>query len=157
MKLRVTTRTAPAWVALASGVFLVAFSLDFPGSTAPNDPGAAALPRMAGTGLIALSMLQLALGQPDGDDSEPLPRGGDGWRVAGLTSLLVGYVYLFPTVGFMEGAALFLFAAMLIGGARSPWLLLGIPLGVSALMGYVFYSVLRVSLPLGPIGELLLL
>lgn len=157
MRLQVSTRTAPAWVALAAGVFLLGFSLDFPTSTAPHDPGAAALPRIAGTGLILLSVLQLAIGHRRADDSEPLPRGVDGWRVAGLLGALIGYVYLFPLVGFVELSVLFLFIAMIVGGARSLWLLLGIPLGVSAALGYVFYTLLGVSLPIGPIGELFLL
>lgn len=85
------------------------------------------------------------------EKGEPLPRGRDALRVAGVVGLLLFYVAVLELLGFILATVIFLLGALLLAGARHPLALILVPTGVSVVLFYVFYELLRVSLPRGVI------
>ncbi len=150
MDLRLARLTSLA-LAIGAGLFLLVFSFDFPAPSQQHDPGAAALPRIAGVGLVLLGLVEASRR----GTSDPMPSGRDAWRVAALLALLGAYAAIFPRIGFIEGATLFSVVALLIGGVRSPWVLTLVPLTVSLGIAYTLIALLETSLPFGPLEMVL--
>jgi putative tricarboxylic transport membrane protein len=136
-----------AGLLLAVAAAVVFLTLDFPPPGDPNDPGAGTFPRMI-AGLLAGCGLLLLFQR---SETEPLPRGSGLLRVAGVVVLLGGYAALLEPLGFVLASVLFLAAALLLAGVRRPLLLAVLPPGISLALFYVFYVLLRVSLPRGVI------
>jgi putative tricarboxylic transport membrane protein len=132
-------------LALVVAIFVV--TLNFPPPGQPNDPGTAAFPRIIAGALGVLALMLLV--RPE--RGEPLPRGRDVLRVAGIVGLLLFYVVVLELLGFVLATIIFLASALLLAGARRPLALTLVPTGVSVVLYYVFYELLRVSLPRGVI------
>lgn len=130
-------------LALVVAIFVITPGFPPPGQ--PNDPGTAAFPRIIAGALGALALILLV--RPE--RGEPLPRGRDALRVAGVVGLLLFYVAVLELLGFILATFIFLVGALLLAGARRPLTLILVPTGVSVVLFYVFYELLRVSLPRG--------
>ena len=130
-------------LAMAVAVFVI--SSGFPPPGQPNDPGTAALPRIV-AGALGLLALMLILRPERG---EPLPRGRDALRVAGVVALLFFYVAALEPLGFILATIIFLAGALVLAGVRHPLTLVLLPAGTSVALFYVFYELLRVPLPRG--------
>lgn len=141
----------PAALALLLAVGAFAVTFGFPPPAEANDPGAAAFPRLVAVGLAVLSVAQLV--RPG--SGEPLPGGGNALRVVGVLVLLLVYSVLLEPLGFILATVLFLFGTLLLAEVRKPLPLALIPVGVSAALFYLFYELLRVSLPTGLIEGVL--
>ncbi|MGH3088834.1 MAG: tripartite tricarboxylate transporter TctB family protein [Rubrobacteraceae bacterium] len=141
------TPIIPAALALLLAVSAFVVTFGFPPPAEANDPGAAAFPRLVAAGLAGLAVIQLATP----GSGEDLPTGGNALRVAGVLVLLLVYSALLEPLGFILATVLFLFATLLLAEVRNPLPLALIPVGVSALLFYLFYELLRVSLPTGVI------
>lgn len=138
-------------VLLALVVTVFVITLDFPPPGQPNDPGTAAFPRLVAGALGVLAVMLLV--RPE--QGEPLPRARDALRVAGVVGLLLFYVAILEPLGFILATIIFLVGALLLAGARSLLVLVLMPAGVSVALFYVFYELLRVSLPRGVIEGIL--
>lgn len=139
------TPIIPAAFALIVAVAAFVVTFGFPPPAEANDPGTAALPRLVAAGLAALAVLQLA--RPGSGES--LPAGGNAMRVLGVLALLFVYSMILEPLGFILATVLFLFATLLLAEVRKPLPLTLIPIGVSAVIFYLFYELLRVTLPTG--------
>lgn len=145
------TPAIPAAIALLLAVAAFAVTFGFPPPAEVNDPGAAAFPRLVAVGLAVLAVAQLA--RPG--SGEALPAGGNALRVVGVLALLLVYSVLLEPLGFILATMLFLFGTLLLAEVRKPLPLALIPVGVSAVLFYLFYELLRVSLPTGLIEGVL--
>lgn len=145
------TPIIPAALALLLAVAAFTVTFGFPPPAEANDPGAAAFPRLVAAGLAVLAVVQLV--RPG--SGEPLPAGGNALRVVGVLVLLLVYSVLLEPLGFILATMLFLFATLLLAEVRKPLPLALIPVGVSAVLFYLFYELLRVSLPTGLIEGVL--
>jgi putative tricarboxylic transport membrane protein len=118
----------------------------------PYDPGIMFMPRILACGLIFLSVLlilqQIVPYLPHPKESPPDRLDSREWfQTFGLFVLTVAYAALLPWLGFLLATPVYLMAAMLLSGARSP-----VSTGVSAIIvtGVIYVSFVyffRVSLP----------
>lgn len=144
-------KAAPAGLVVLLGAFVLIHSgLEFPPPAQANDPGTAALPRLVGVGLCGLGTIELVRGRA----GEELPSTLDARRVGLMILALLLYALVFPYVGFIEGAAVFLLVSLFIGGVRSRLTLVGIPVVGSVGVWYIF-TLLQISLPAGAVEELI--
>ena len=118
----------------------------------PYDPGIIFVPKVLACGLILLSVLlilqQIVPRLPHPKEAPPGRLNSREWfQTVGLFVLTVAYTVLLPWLGFLLATPVYLIAAMLLSGARSP-----VSTGVTAIIVtgviYVsFVSFFRVSLP----------
>ena len=127
-------------------------TLSFPAPAQPIDPGPAAFPRLIVGGLAIFALLQLL--EP-GNGEEPLPRGRQALKVVGVLVLLLVYAAVLKPLGFIVSTIIFLVGALILAGVRRPFPLVLMPVGLAVVLFYVFYELLRVSLPRGVIEGLL--
>jgi putative tricarboxylic transport membrane protein len=127
-------------------------TMGFPAPAQPLDPGPAAFPRLIAGGLAILALLQLL--EP-GKGEEPLPRGRQALKVVGVLVLLLVYAAVLKPLGFIVSTIIFLVGALILAGVRRPFPLVLMPVGLAVVLFYVFYELLRVSLPRGVIKGLL--
>ena len=137
-------------LAFAAAGFVL--TLGFPSPAQPIDPGPAAFPRLIFGGVAILAMLQLL--EP-GKGEEPLPRGRQALKVGGVLVLLLVYAAVLKPLGFIVSTVIFLVGALILAGVRRPLPLVLMPVGLAVVLFYVFYELLRVSLPRGVIEGLL--
>ena len=137
-------------LAFAAAGFVL--SLSFPAPAQPIDPGPAAFPRLIVGGVAILALLQLL--EP-GKGEEPLPRGRQALKVGGFLVLLLVYAAVLKPLGFIVSTVIFLVGALILAGVRLPHPLILTPVGLAVVLFYVFYELLRVSLPRGVIEGLL--
>ena len=142
----------PPLLTLALGLAVVGVSFTMRAGMLASDPGPALLPRIAGIGLVGISLCLLWHREPH----EGLPRGQELLRVL-VTIVLVGlYIELMEPIGFPAATALFLACQMLLVGLRSPVALATMPLVLSGAIYILFRFGLEVPLPATRIGGLLL-
>ena len=127
-------------------------TLSFPAPAQPIDPGPAAFPRLIVGGLAIFALLQL---MEPGKGEEPLPRGRQALKVVGVLVLLLVYAAVLKPLGFIVSTIIFLVGALILAGVRRPFPLVLMPVGLAVVLFYVFYELLRVSLPRGVIEGLL--
>lgn len=127
-------------------------TLSFPAPAQPIDPGPAAFPRLIVGGVAILALLQLL--EP-GKGEEELPRGRQALKVGGVLVLLLVYAAVLKPLGFIVSTVIFLVGALILAGVRRPLPLVLMPVGLAVVLFYVFYELLRVSLPRGVIEGLL--
>ena len=137
-------------LAFAAAGFVL--SLSFPAPAQPIDPGPAAFPRLIVGGVAILALLQLL--EP-GKGEEELPRGRQALKVGGVLVLLLVYAAVLKPLGFIVSTVIFLVGALILAGVRRPLPLVLMPVGLAVVLFYVFYELLRVSLPRGVIEGLL--
>ena len=137
-------------LAFAAAGFVL--TLGFPSPAQPIDPGPAAFPRLIFGGVAILALLQLL--EP-GKGEEPLPRGRQALKVGGVLVLLLVYAAVLKPLGFIVSTVIFLVGALILAGVRRPLPLVLMPVGLAVVLFYVFYELLRVSLPRGVIEGLL--
>lgn len=127
-------------------------TLSFPAPAQPIDPGPAAFPRLIVGGLAIFALLQLL--EP-GKGEEPLPRGRQALKVVGVLVLLLVYAAMLKPLGYIVSTVIFLVGALILADVRRPLPLVLMPVGLAVVLFYVFYELLRVSLPRGVIEGLL--
>ena len=127
-------------------------TMGFPAPAQPLDPGPAAFPRLIAGGLAILALLQLL--EP-GKGEEPLPRGRQALKVVGVLVLLLVYAAVLKPLGYIVSTVIFLVGALILADVRRPLPLILMPGGLAVVLFYVFYELLRVSLPRGMIEGLL--
>ena len=137
-------------LAFAAAGFVL--TLGFPSPAQPIDPGPAAFPRLIFGGVAILALLQLL--EP-GKGEEELPRGRQALKVGGVLVLLLVYAAVLKPLGFIVSTVIFLVGALILAGVRRPLPLVLMPVGLAVVLFYVFYELLRVSLPRGVIEGLL--
>jgi putative tricarboxylic transport membrane protein len=137
-------------LAFAAAGFVL--TLGFPAPAQPIDPGPAAFPRLIVGGLAIFALLQLL--EPSKGE-EPLPRGRQALKVVGVLVLLLVYAVVLKPLGFIVSTIIFLVGALILAGVRRPLPLVLMPVGLAVVLFYVFYELLRVSLPRGVIEGLL--
>ena len=127
-------------------------TMGFPAPAQPLDPGPAAFPRLIAGGLAILALLQLL--EP-GKGEEQLPRGRQALKVVGVLVLLLVYAAVLKPLGYIVSTVIFLVGALILADVRRPLPLILMPVGLAVVLFYVFYELLRVSLPRGAIEGLL--
>lgn len=70
-------------------------------------------------------------------------------QLAAGFALLLGYIWVMPTIGFVPATVLFCVALPLLLGERRWWLIVGIPAAVTTLVLMIFTRLLVVPLPRG--------
>jgi hypothetical protein len=84
-----------------------------------------------------------------GKDAEAQKRGGERIRFLAAFLLMVGYFFLLNIVGFVVLTPFFLVAFMILLGEKSwPWMI-GLSLGMTALIVIAFTQAMYVPLPRG--------
>ena len=76
-------------------------------------------------------------------------------KVGGVLVLLLVYAAVLKPLGFIVSTIIFLVGALILAGVRRPLPLVLMPVGLAVVLFYVFYELLRVSLPRGVIEGLL--
>jgi putative tricarboxylic transport membrane protein len=140
-----------ALLAIFGGWYLW-FTTAAPQRRLPYDPGIMFVPRILACGLIFLSALlilqQIVWRLPHPKEALPDRLDSREWlQTFGLFVLTVAYTVLLPWLGFLLATPVYLIAAMLLSGARSP-----VSTGVTAIIvtGVIYVSFVfffRVSLP----------
>lgn len=140
-----------AVVLLLVGVTTLVQTAELDGNGDASDPGSGGYPMLIATVLIALSVL-LTLQRGGG---EALPPRFDGLRVIGAVALLLIYVSVMGSLGYVISTVLFLALALLLMGIRTIPLLVVVPVGFSTVLFLMFYNVFGVSLPRGFLERLI--
>lgn len=136
---------------LLVGVTTLVQTVGLDGNGDASDPGSGGYPMLIATVLIALSVL-LTLQRGGG---EALPSRFDGLRVIGAVALLLIYVSVMDSLGYVISTVLFLALALLLMGIRTIPLLVVVPVGFSTVLFLMFYNVFGVSLPRGFLERLI--
>lgn len=134
---------APPLLVLGLGIGVLIVSAGIRPGMLDQDPGPAFLPRIAGGGLVLLSLYLLRNRTPH----EGPPGGRALFRVAATVALIFAYLNALQPLGFPLSTALFLGLEMWVIGLRNPLYLLGGPILMSAGVYLVFRHALDVALP----------
>ena len=134
-------------VALATAVFAV--SADFPSLAATAEPGPAFYPRLVAATLAILGVILLVRSFGTEGARRHHVTGIELKRVGGAVLFLLAYVALMPVVGFVVDTFVYLLVFMWFSKVRSPLVALGVSVGVTLTVYYVFVAFLHVPLPEG--------
>lgn len=137
------------------GLYLLLASLSFPEAVGRSDPGPAFVPRLAGAGLVLLSILHLLRVPPPTSAAERYPGPGAMLRVAAVFVALLSYAFALRELGFILSTLVFLAVTLWLANVRRPLVLLVLALVVSFGLHLVFAEVLNVPLPRGPIERIM--
>ncbi len=134
-----------AGILLALAVGMFAYTLTFPGTLQPTDPGTAAFPRILA---VALGVLALALLlRPD--EVSLLPERAGAFPMVGIIVLTAVYAAVLPILGFLISTIAYLAGALLLMKVRKPVYLVVVPIIVSITLFALFGLLLEVPLPYG--------
>lgn len=146
-------RKAGVWAGMVTLVFAAvifeeSLKLDY---TGPLGPGPGVFPLWLSGLLIVLSVLYIGISWKDSIDvSQLLPRGKAAISVLKILISMAVFPVVAPFSGFVAAGTLFLFVLLF---REYKWHLnLGISLGVSALLFWVFSTLLQVPLPVNAWG-----
>lgn len=117
----------------------------------PGTVGVSFVPLLLAGLLAFLALLLLGQGLRRGTAQA---EAGDipGWgQAAGVVLLMGAYVGLLVTVGFLVASPPFLAVAMWQCGARRPWFVFAVAIGITGTVWLVFWSLFGVPLPRGPL------
>ncbi|MBR6114334.1 MAG: tripartite tricarboxylate transporter TctB family protein [Oscillospiraceae bacterium] len=116
-----------------------------------SDPaGPAAIPRLLCAGIILLGLILTVGGFMKKEKAEkPLITGVELRVLAGLTAVCIIYILLLKPIGYLLATPLLIASILLICGDRSIKRILLLSLIGTLVLFLLFYSLLRVNLPLG--------
>lgn len=138
----------PPVLIAALGAAVLAVTRSIPRGGLADDPGPAFLPTVAGLGLVVCGAWLMWRRDPH----DGLPRGAGLLRVGGTALLVLGYLLLIEPMGFITATALFLAAEMWLIGVRRRYVLLLLPVLLSAGVYLMFRYGLEVPLPATQLG-----
>ncbi len=130
-------------LALAVGMFL--YTLTFPGTLQPTDPGTAAFPRILAVALAALAVVLLL--RPS--EVALLPERSGAFPVVGIVVLTAIYAAVLPILGFLILTIVYLAGALLLMKVRKVVYLVLVPVVLSFALFGLFGLLLEVPLPYG--------
>lgn len=130
-------------IALAVGMF--SYTLTFPGTLQPTDPGTAAFPRILAVALGIFAIFLLF--RPD--EVALLPEKDGTFPMVGIIVLTTIYAGVSPLLGFLISTILYLVGALLLMKVRKVVYLVLVPICVSFALFGLFGLVLEVPLPYG--------
>lgn len=139
----------------ALGLYLLVASLSFPEAVGRSDPGPAFVPRLAGAGLVLLSILHLLRVPPPASADERYPSRSAMLRVGAVFVALLAYAFGLRELGFILSTLVFLAVTLWLANVRRPLVLVAISLTVSVGLHLTFAEVLNVPLPRGLIERML--
>ncbi|MBA2375810.1 MAG: tripartite tricarboxylate transporter TctB family protein [Actinomycetota bacterium] len=140
-----------AGILLALAVGMFSYTLTFPGTLQPTDPGTAALPRILAVALGALAVALLL--RPN--EVALLPERDGALPVVGIVVLTAIYAAVLPILGFLISTILYLVGALLLMKIRRPVYLVLVPIAVSITLFGLFGLLLEVPLPYGFVERIL--
>ena len=145
-------------VASAVGIFVVLYSRTIDRVTSMDPAGPAAMPRLVGWMMILIGAAHLVgaylAGKKD-DGLKPKKKDGSVVPVILICAACGAYLFLLESIGYLLLTPLLIIAIMTGVGDRKIPRILGMSVGMTALLFGVFSYVLGVRLPIGILGRFL--
>ena len=132
------------------GIICFYSATQWPMSFASDPAGPGAIPKILSAGLVVLGLI-LAIGgfltkkKPE----EKLVTRQELVLTLIMTGICVAYIILLPIIGYVIATPLLIAAILFTVGSRKWTTLVFVSLGASLVLFVLFYSLLRVNLPLG--------